>query len=65
AKSPLATGGSVGYWRVSDFDSTVKHFKNHGAELFRGPIQIPTAERICQIKDPFGNVIGIVGPDTD
>ncbi|MBC7419168.1 MAG: GNAT family N-acetyltransferase [Bdellovibrio sp.] len=60
-KSPLATGGSVGYWKVAQFENTINLFKQFGATIYRGPIDLPTSEKICQIKDPFSNVIGLIG----
>lgn len=60
-KSPLTTGGSVGYWRVINFKATVEHFQKHGAKIYRGPLEIENGETICQMIDPIGNVIGFVG----
>ncbi|MDE0118619.1 MAG: hypothetical protein OXM55_01260 [Bdellovibrionales bacterium] len=61
-KSPVSTGGSVAYWYVENLTEAVDLFVNHGASLYRGPIEIPESdEGICQIKDPFGNVIGLQG----
>ncbi len=60
-KSPLATGGSVGYWKVVNLAATLRHFTENGATIYRGPLKIPDGTSICQIKDPFGNVIGMVG----
>ena len=61
-KSPTSTGGSVGYWQVDDLLQSANVFKENGGEIYRGPIEIPESdEGICQIKDPFGNVIGLQG----
>lgn len=60
-KSPLTTGGSVGYWRVLNFKATVAHFQKHGAKIYRGPLEIGNGDTICQMLDPIGNVIGLVG----
>jgi RimJ/RimL family protein N-acetyltransferase/predicted enzyme related to lactoylglutathione lyase len=60
-KSPLTTGGSVGYWRANPFGKTLDHFTSHGAELYRGPLDIGDGTFICQVKDPFGNVLGLTG----
>lgn len=61
-KSPVSTGGCVGYWRVNDLRETANLFVKHGGVIYRGPIEIPeNNEGICQIKDPFGNVIGLQG----
>lgn len=61
AKSPISTGGSVGYWRVKELDAVIEHLKSYGARIYRGPLDIENNERICQIIDPMGNVIGFVG----
>ena len=61
-KSPLTTGGSVGYWQVADLLEVANLFVEHEGAIYRGPIEIPESnEGICQIKDPFGNVIGLQG----
>ena len=61
-KSPVTTGGSVSYWHVNDLLDVVDLFVENGGVIYRGPIEIPeNDEGICQIKDPFGNVIGIQG----
>jgi RimJ/RimL family protein N-acetyltransferase/predicted enzyme related to lactoylglutathione lyase len=60
-KSPSTTGGSVSYWKVRNFDETILHFQSHGAKIYRGPLEIPGAKRICQLADPIGNVIGLIG----
>lgn len=61
-KSPVSTGGCVGYWHVDDLKEAMNLFVEHGGIIYRGPIEIPeNDEGICQIKDPFGNVIGLQG----
>ena len=61
-KSPVSTGGSVAYWSVENLTDTLDLFLKHGGLLYRGPIEIPESnEGICQIKDPFGNIIGLRG----
>lgn len=60
-KSPLSTGGQVAYWAVENFDSTLKHFVANGGKVYRGPLEIEDGRFICQIVDPFGNAIGLIG----
>lgn len=60
-KSPYSKGGQIAYWRVHELDSVISHFTAHGAEVYRGPLDIENGEAICQIQDPFGNVLGFVG----
>ncbi|MGE0171343.1 MAG: VOC family protein [Oligoflexales bacterium] len=61
SKSPLTTGGCVGYWWVDDFRGAVVHLSSLGGTIYRGPIPTEANLQICQIKDPFGNVIGLEG----
>ena len=62
AKSPVSTGGSVAYWHVENLLEVVNVFVENGGIIYRGPIEIPeNDEGICQVKDPFGNVIGLHG----
>lgn len=61
AKSPHSTGGQVAYWRVRAVDQAIEFFSAYGAKVFRGPLDIENDEAICQIRDPFGNVIGLIG----
>jgi len=53
--------GSVVYWRVESFEAALKHFQGIGANLYRGPIEIENKQKICQVRDPWGNCIGIKG----
>ena len=51
--------GCVAYWGVNDVDSVAAHWVSRGAVAHRGPKTIATGERLCQLLDPFGNLIGI------
>jgi predicted enzyme related to lactoylglutathione lyase len=51
--------GTVAYWDVSDVDATVAECVGRGAVAHRGPVTIFTGERLCQLRDPFGNLLGI------
>lgn len=53
--------GSVVYWQVKDFDQAVAHMISVGGTLYRGPLEIQEGLRMCQIKDPWGNCIGLRG----
>ena len=61
AKSPLSAGGSVGYWWVENFNDVLERIISYGGKIYRGPIPTPDDQQICQIIDPFGNVIGLEG----
>jgi len=53
--------GTVLYWFVESFPTTIKRLKTLGANIYRGPIEIENRQSMCQFMDPFGNVIGIRG----
>ena len=59
SKSPNSTGGQVAYWSTNNFDLDMKRTVSMGASVWRGPLEFEPGKRICQIKDPFGNVFGL------
>lgn len=59
-KSPAGTS-TVVYWRVDDLDATRQRLIDRGCEPWRGPIDIGEGRRICQLRDPFGVVVGLDG----
>jgi predicted enzyme related to lactoylglutathione lyase len=63
ADEEVASGsaGSVVYWRVDDFDVALQRMQSIGATLYRGPRKIENQQRICQVRDPWGNCIGLRG----
>ena len=64
AKSPVSTGGSVSYWLVDDLNKTIEAAIRLGGQIYRGPLYVPEVRgTICQIKDPFGNIIGLESRD--
>jgi predicted enzyme related to lactoylglutathione lyase len=52
-------GGCVAYWDVEDVDAVTAAWVRHGAVAHRGPKTIMTGERLCQLLDPFGNLVGV------
>jgi predicted enzyme related to lactoylglutathione lyase len=61
-KNPFRDGGSISYWNVSPMDDWIKRFQGHGATLFRGPSTFEDEGlTICQLRDPFGTLIGLQG----
>lgn len=62
AKVGSGAAGSVIYWQVPDFAAALAHFRALGAELYRGPLDIEGGERMGQVRDPWGNLIGLRGP---
>ncbi|MEZ8306956.1 glyoxalase/bleomycin resistance/dioxygenase family protein [Vibrio splendidus] len=56
--------GTVIYWSVSNLSTALTHFKGLGAHLYRGPMEIEEGLSMCQVEDPFGNLIGLRGKVT-
>lgn len=61
-KVGAGTYGLAVDWEVSDFDQVFNHFVSLGATLYRGPMNIENGRRMCKLKDPFGNLLGLRGP---
>ncbi len=61
-KSPVGTGGQIAYWQVNDFTAVLARAQQLGATLYRGPLERSDGCWMCQVKDPFGNVLGMIGP---
>ena len=59
-KNSSRIAGQVTYWRVSDIQKTIAHFESHGCSKFRGPTFGVDQVWVCQVKDPFENVWGLV-----
>lgn len=62
AKVASGAAGSVVYWSVPDFDAALRHFEEIGAVLYRGPMDIEAGLTMCQVRDPWGNCVGLRGP---
>ena len=64
ADEKVASGpaGSIVYWAVADLDRALAHFQALGAPLYRGPMAIQEGLWMCQVRDPWGNCIGLRGP---
>jgi predicted enzyme related to lactoylglutathione lyase len=61
AKVPAGRAGQVGYWRVQSVSAARSRFEAAGATLYRGPLGIENGQAICQLADPFGNLVGVIG----
>jgi len=59
-KNP-AGGGAVVYWKVEHFGRSRDAMLQAGCESWRGPLVISPQRVICQLRDPFGNIIGLEG----
>lgn len=53
--------GQVVDWEVESFDEALEHLIRLGATLYRGPGELEHGRRMCKLKDPFGNLIGLRG----
>jgi uncharacterized protein len=51
-------------WEVESFDEALEHLIELGATLYRGPATIENGRRMCKLKDPFGNLLGLRGQKT-
>ena len=60
-KVSSGAAGSVVYWQVEDFDAALQHMQSIGATLYRGPLKIENGKRMCQVRDPWGNCMGLRG----
>jgi predicted enzyme related to lactoylglutathione lyase len=67
ADEKVASGpaGTVVYWTVEDFQQALMHLEAVGAVLYRGPMKIDGDLWMCQVRDPWGNCIGIRGPKAE
>lgn len=63
ADEKVASGkfGTVMYWSVAKLEHAIDYLESLGAVLYRGPIAIEDGLGMCQLEDPFGNLIGLRG----
>lgn len=61
-KVSSGSAGSVVYWRVVELSGDLRRLLDLGATLYRGPLQIEAGQGMCQVRDPWGNCIGLRGP---
>ena len=59
AKVKSGPAGSVVYWSTTEFDARLAYLLGIGATLYRGPMEVAGGLRMCQVKDPWGNCLGI------
>jgi predicted enzyme related to lactoylglutathione lyase len=53
-------GGSVAYWKVPNADAGLAHLLAVGAKPHDAVQDIGGGIRVASVRDPFGNVIGII-----
>ncbi|USH01288.1 glyoxalase/bleomycin resistance/dioxygenase family protein [Grimontia kaedaensis] len=56
--------GTVVYWFVENWSERLSSLEALGAKLYRGPMVIEHGLIMCQLEDPFGNLIGLRGKVT-
>jgi predicted enzyme related to lactoylglutathione lyase len=61
-KVPAGAAGHVAYWQVEDFDAVLERATQLGAKLYRGPLDRQDGSYMCQVQDPYGNLLGFFGP---
>ena len=63
ADSKVSSGhaGAVTYFRVNNLAVAISRAEYLGGSVYRGPLEIENGDSICQIADPFGNLLGMVG----
>ncbi len=60
-RGPIGPGGHVTYWETDGFDGLVNDALAGGAALYRGPVARLDGRPMCQLRDPFGNIFGLLG----
>lgn len=64
AKLPSGPAGSVVYWWVDDLRAALRRFESMGSPAYRGPMAIEAGLGMAQVRDPWGNCVGLRGPLT-
>jgi len=50
----------LSYWGTEDIDETFKKLLDLGSELHEAPNEVGDGIKVASVKDPWGNVIGII-----
>lgn len=61
-KSPVGMAGQLVTWRVDGLTAVLDRVQRLGGQLYRGPFIRGDGLAACQVRDPFGNVFGLLGP---
>lgn len=61
SKVPSGAVGQVAYWQVEDFDAVLERATQLGAKLYRGPLNRQNGTYMCQVQDPYQNLLGFFG----
>ena len=57
---PDRADGAVAYWGVENADATFKRIIELGATVHEAVQDVGEGIRVASVKDPFGNVFGII-----
>ncbi|MEN9519672.1 MAG: hypothetical protein RLZZ381_2260 [Cyanobacteriota bacterium] len=60
-KVSSGAAGSVVYWQTDDFQKRLDYLLKIGATLYRGPMDVEGGLKMCQVRDLWGNCLGIKG----
>jgi hypothetical protein len=52
-------------WLTGKWKMALEKAKQLGAELYRGPLKRTDRQYMCQVRDLFGNLLGLVGPKVE
>lgn len=58
--APLRSEAGVAYWGVTNADSALLRLISLGATPYEGVIDAGSGVRIGAVRDPFGNILGVV-----
>ena len=53
-------GGGVSYWKTPDLDTEWKTLLAQGATELSAPRDVGGGVRVAEVRDPFGNTIGLI-----
>jgi predicted enzyme related to lactoylglutathione lyase len=53
-------GGPVTYWGVPNADAGLAHLVAQGAEVVEAVHEVGGGIRVAQVRDPFGNILGVI-----
>lgn len=59
-ESSAKAEGVVAYWGVDDAESALKQILERGAILHEGVQDVGGGIKVTTVKDPFGNIFGII-----
>lgn len=63
--SGASAAGTVAYFDVDDVDAALDWCRQHGGTAHRGPKTVFSGERLVQVLDPFGNLLGLRQPPSE